>query len=143
MKILLAEKSKNLVSALMLVITTIKDKTVKEIEIILHVDKDERLYRKLKKEKPDVLIINGGFVNHKTREAVPGIQSMYPGMTILILSVDPEMEEKYLEIGINNFILKGNSAEVFYASMSGFLKKEQIKISNLKLKAINLRNLMN
>jgi len=125
MKILLAEKSKNLISALMLVITTIKDTAVKEIGPILHVDKVSSLYKELKKEKPDVLIINGGFVDHKTREAVPVMQELYPAMTILILSMDPKLEKKYLEIGIEDFILKGNSAEDFYASMLGFLKKEQ------------------
>ena len=130
MKILLAEKSKNLISALMLVITTIKETVVKEIGMILHVDNIDNLYKELKKEKPDVLIINGGFVNHKTRETVPVLQGLYPAMTILILSIDPQLEEKYLEIGIEDFILKGDSAEDFYASMLGFLKKEQIKSPN-------------
>jgi len=130
MKILLAEKSKNLISALMLVVTTIKDTAVKEIGTILHVDKVSSLYKELKKEKPDVLIINGGFVDHKTREAVPIMQGLCPAMTILILSMDPKLEKKYLDIGVKDFILKGDSAEDFYASMLGFLKKEQIKISN-------------
>ena len=71
MKILLAEKSKHLDSALMLVITQIKDLEVKEIGQILNVDKVDSLYKKLTKEKPDVLIINGGFVNHKTRDIIP------------------------------------------------------------------------
>jgi len=131
MKILLAEKSKNLVSALMLILTQMKDTDVKEIGLILHVDKANHLYKKLKKEKPDILIINGGFVNHKTRETVPIMQALYPNMAILILSVDPEMEKKYLEVGIDNFILKGDSAEDFYASMLRFLKKEQKKFSSL------------
>ena len=130
MKILLAEKSKHLVSALMLVITQIKDAEVKEIGQIFNVDKVDSLYKKLKIEKPDVLIINGGFVNHKTREIIPGLEILYPGMAIMILSTDPELEEKYLEMGIGNFILKGNSAKDFYASMLSFLKKEQIKISD-------------
>ena len=50
-------------------------------------------------------------------------------MTILILSMDPELEKKYLEIGVEDFILKGDSAENFYNSMVSFLKKEQKKIS--------------
>ena len=129
MKILLAEKSKDLVSALMLVITQIKDTGVNEIGLILHVDRVDNLYSKLKEEKPDVLIINGGFVNHKTRDAIPVLQRLYPTMTILILSVDPGLEGKYQEIGIENFILKGDSAENFYNSMDDFLKKEQIRIS--------------
>jgi DNA-binding NarL/FixJ family response regulator len=129
MKILLAEKSKSLVSALMLVLTQIKDTGRNKIGSIFHVDSVNNLYSKLKKEKPDVLIINGGFVNHKTREAMPVLQKLYPAMSILILSIDPGMEEKYQKIGIGNFILKGDSAEKFYNSMNDFLKKEQIKVS--------------
>ena len=129
MKILLAEKSKNLVSALMLVISQIKENEVEEIGSILNVDGVDNLYKELKKEKPDVLIINGGFVNHKTRETVPILQDLYPAMAILILSTYPELEKKYLEVGIENFIIKGESAEVFYNSMVSFLKKEQKKIS--------------
>lgn len=127
MKILLAEKSKNLISALMLVISQIKNTEVKEIGSILNVDKVFNLYKELKKDRPDVLIINGGFVDHKTRETVPILQELYPAMTILILSIDPELEKKYLEIGIEDFILKGDSAEDFYNSMVKFLKKEQKK----------------
>lgn len=130
MKILLAEKSKTLVSALMLVLKDIKDTEVKGIGMILHVDRVDSLYEELKKEGPDVLIINGGFVNHKTREAVPVLKDLYPAMTILILSIYPELEKKYLEIGIKDFILKGDSAEDFYSSLLGFLKKEQEKISD-------------
>lgn len=129
MKILLAEKSKHLVSALMLVITQIKDLEVKEIGQILNVDKVDSLYKKLKKEKPDVLIMNGGFVNHETRDIIPELEMLYPAMAIMILSTDPEIEEKYLEVGVENFILKGNSAEDFYNSMVMFLRKEKIRFS--------------
>ena len=133
MKILLAEKSKNLISALMLVVSQIKNTEVKEISSILNVDKAFNLYKELKKDRPDVLIINGGFVDHSTKEAVPVLQELYPAMTILILSMDPELEKKYLEIGIEDFILKGDSAEDFYNSMVIFLKKEQKKISKIKI----------
>ena len=125
MKILLAEKSKNLVSALMLVITQIKNTEVKEIGSILNVDKVFDLYKELKKENPEVLIMNGGFVDHKTRETVPILHELYPSMAIMILSTDPGLEKKYSELGIENFIIKGDSAEDFYNSMVGFLKKEQ------------------
>ncbi|MBE3089134.1 MAG: response regulator transcription factor [Actinobacteria bacterium] len=131
-KILLAEKSKNLVSALMLLISHIKNTEVKEIGSILNVGKVDNLNKELKKEKPDVLIINGGFVDHKTRETVPILQELYPAMTILILSTDPGLEKKYLEIGIENFIIKGDSAEDFYDSMVNFLKKEQKRFPKVK-----------
>lgn len=130
MKILLAEKSKNLVSALMLLLTQIKNTDVKNIGLILNVDKVDNLYKELKKEKPDVLIMNGGFVDHKTRETVPILQELYPLMTTLILGTDPELEKKYLEKGMDNFLLKGDSAEDFYISMVNFLNKEQKRFQN-------------
>ena len=133
MKILLAEKSKNLISALMLVITHIKNTKVKEIGSILNVDKVFNLFKELKKDRPDVLIINGGFVDHKTRETVPILQELYPAMAIMILSADPGLEKKYLELGIGNFITKGDSAEDFYNSMVNFLKKEQKRFTKVKI----------
>ena len=132
MKILLAEKSKNLISALMLVITHIKNTEVKEIGSILNVDKVFNLFKELKKDRPDVLIINGGFVDHKTRETVPILQELYPAMAIMILSTDPGLEKKYLELGIGNFIIKGDSAEDFYNSMVCFLKKEQKRFTKVQ-----------
>ncbi len=63
---------------------------------------------------------------------MPILQELYPLMAILILSTDLGLEKKYLEIGVGNFILKGDSAEDFYISMVKFLKKEQKKISKEK-----------
>ena len=56
------------------------------------------------------------------------LQGLYPAMKILILSIDPGMEKKYLEVGIDDFILKGDSAKNFYDSMVNFLKKEQKRL---------------
>jgi len=131
MKILLAEKGKNLISALLLVLTSIKNTEVKEIGLILNVDRIGNLYKELKKERPDVLIINGGFVDHITRESVLVLQGLYPAMRILILSIDPGMEKKYLEVGIDDFILKGDSAKDFYDSMVNFLQKEQKRLQKI------------
>lgn len=131
MKILLAEKGKNLISALLLVLSNIKNTEVKEIGLILNVDRIDNLYKELKKEKPDILIINGGFVDHITRESVLVLQELYPAMKVLILSIDPEVEKKYLEVGIDDFIIKGDSAKVFYNSMVSFLKKEQNRLQKI------------
>jgi hypothetical protein len=74
--------------------------------------------------------MNGGFVDHKTRETVPILQELYPLMTTLILGTDPELEKKYLEKGMDNFLLKGDSAVDFYISMVNFLNKEQKRFQN-------------
>jgi len=67
---------------------------------------------------------------NKTSDKVAILQELYPLMTTLILSTDLGLEKKYLEIGMDNFILKGNSAEDFYISMVDFLNKEQKKFLN-------------
>jgi response regulator of citrate/malate metabolism len=136
MKILLAEKGKNLISALLLVLTHIKNTEVKEIGLILNVDNVDSLNRELKKEKPDILIINGGFVDHITIESVLVVQELYPAMKILILSFDPGMKKKYLEAGVEDFIIKGDSAEKFYNSLVSFLKKEQKRLNKIILSTI-------
>ena len=131
MKILLAEKGKNLISALLLVLTHIKNTEVKEIGLILNVDRIDNLHKELKKEKPDILIINGGFINHISIKSIIFLQELYPAMKVLILSIDPGAEKKFLEAGIEDFILKGESAEIFYKSMVTFLKKEQKRLKKL------------
>lgn len=136
MKILLAEKGKNLISALLLVLTHIKNTEVKEIGLILNVDRISNLYKELKKEKPDILIINGGFINHISIKNILFFQDLYPAMKILILSIDPRLEKKYFEAGIGDFILKGESAEIFYKSMVSFLKKEQKRRKKLSLNKV-------
>jgi hypothetical protein len=133
MKILLAEKSKDLISALMLLLTHIKNTDVKNIGLIQNVDRVENLYKKLKTERPDVLIINGGFADYKTSDDVTVFQKLYPLMTTLVLSTDLGLEKKYLEIGMDNFILKGDSAEDFYISMVKFLHKEEKKFLDRSL----------
>jgi DNA-binding NarL/FixJ family response regulator len=132
MKILLAEKGKNLISALLLVLASIKSAEVKEIGLILNVDRIDNLHKELKKERPDVLIINGGFVDHLTIKTVLTLKELYPAMRILILSIDPEVGKKYLEVvGIDDFILEGDSAKIFYNSMVIFLKKEQKRLQKI------------
>ncbi|MHB1346142.1 MAG: hypothetical protein ACYCXK_01515 [Candidatus Humimicrobiaceae bacterium] len=134
MKILLAEKEKNLVSALLLVLNNIKSTEVKGIDLIISVDSINKLHKNLEKERPDVLIINGGFVNHVTRKSVIALQELYPEMKILILSFDPELRKRYSEDGIDDFIIKGDSAEVFYNSMVSFLAKEQKRLKKISIK---------
>jgi len=103
MKILLAEKGKNLISALLLVLNSIKNTEIKEIGLILNVDRIDNLHEELVKERPDILIINGGFVDQITVKSVLVLQKLYPAMKILILSIDPIMERKYSEAGIDDF----------------------------------------
>jgi hypothetical protein len=124
MKVLLAEKKENNISAIKLVLSQIRSSEIKGMGSILTVSSVKGLYKKLLKETPEVLIMNGGFVNSKTKEMVPELQSLYPLMGILILSTDFKLEKEYLKIGVKDFILKGDSAREFYDSMVVYLTKE-------------------
>jgi hypothetical protein len=124
MKVLLAEKKENNISAIKLVLSQIRSSEIKGMGSILTVSSVKDLYIKLLRETPEVLIMNGGFVNSKTKEMIPVLQSLYPLMGILILSTDFKLEKEYLKIGVKDFILKGDSAREFYDSMVIFLTKE-------------------
>ena len=127
MKVLLAEKSENNISAIKFVLSQIRSSEIKGIGPILTASSVKGLFKTLQKEEPEVLIINGGFVDHKTKKIIPDLQSLYPYMAIMILSTDFRLEEEYLKIGVKDFILKGDSAGKFYDSMVVFLKKENKK----------------
>ena len=124
MKVLLAEKKENNISAIKLVLSQIRSSEIKGMGSILTVSSVKDLYIKLLRETPEVLIMNGGFVNSKTKEMIPVLQSLYPLMGILILSSDFKLEKEYLKIGVKDFILKGDSAREFYDSMVVYLTKE-------------------
>ncbi|MBA7508650.1 hypothetical protein ES705_00582 [subsurface metagenome] len=129
MKILLAEKRKNHISAVKLALTQIKDCECKKISSIIIADDIKKLDKKLKKEKPDILILDGDFISYQTKENISPLKALYPEMSILILTTSFKQEKKFTKVGIENFISK-DSAEKFYNEMVIFLNKESNKKRN-------------
>ncbi len=129
MKILLAEKRKNHISAVKLALTQIKDCECKKISSIVIADDIKKLDKKLKKEKPDILILDGDFISYQTKENISPLKALYPEMSILILTTSFKQEKKFTKAGIEDFISKG-SAEKFYNEMVIFLNKESNKKRN-------------
>ena len=120
MKILLAEKRKNHISAVKLALTQIKDCECKKISSIVIADDIKKLDKKLKKEKPDILILDGDFISYQTKENISPLKALYPEMSILILTTSFKQEKKFTKAGIEDFISK-DSAEKFYNKMVIFL----------------------
>lgn len=129
MKILLAEKRKNHISAVKLALTQIKDCECKKISSIIIADDIKKLDKKLKKEKPDILILDGDFISYQTKENISPLKALYPEMSILILTTSFKQEKKFTKVGIEYFISK-DSAEKFYNEMVIFLNKESNKKRN-------------
>lgn len=129
MKILLAEKRKNHISAVKLALTQIKDCECKKISSIVIADDIKKLDKKLKKEKPDILILDGDFISYQTKENISPLKALYPEMSILILTTSFKQEKKFTKAGIEDFISK-DSAEKFYNEMVIFLNKESNKKRN-------------
>ncbi|GAG69551.1 hypothetical protein ES703_112943 [subsurface metagenome] len=129
MKILLAEKRKNHISAVKLALTQIKDCECKKISSIIIADDIKKLDKKLKKEKPDILILDGDFISYQTKENISPLKALYPEMSILILTTSFKQEKKFTKVGIEDFISK-DSAEKFYNEMVIFLNKESNKKRN-------------
>ncbi len=126
MKILLAEKKKNHMSALKLALTQIKDCKCKKISSIVIVDEIKKLDEKLKEEKPDILILDGDFLFYQTKDNISSLKALYPEMPILVLTSNFEQEKKFVLAGIEDFIPK-DSADKFYEEMVIFLNKESNK----------------
>ena len=129
MKILLAEKRENHISAVKLALTQIKDCECKKISSIIIADDIKKLDKKLKKEKPDILILDGDFISYQTKENISPLKALYPEMSILILTTSFKHEKKFTKAGIEDFISK-DSAEKFYNEMVIFLNKESNKKRN-------------
>ncbi len=129
MKILLAEKRKNHISAVKLALTQIKDCECKKISSIIIADDIKKLDKKLKKEKPDILILDGDFISYQIKENISFLKALYPEMSILILTTSFKQEKKFTKVGIEDFISK-DSAEKFYNEMVIFLNKESNKKRN-------------
>lgn len=129
MKILLAEKRKNHISAVKLALTQIKDCECKKISSIIIADDIKKLDKKLKKEKPDILILDGDFISYQIKENISPLKALYPEMSILILTTSFKQEKKFTKVGIEDFISK-DSAEKFYNEMVIFLNKESNKKRN-------------
>lgn len=130
MKILLAEKRKDHTSAVKLALTQIKDCECKKISSIIIADDIKKLDKKLKKEKPDILIFDGDFISYQTKENISFLKTLYPEMSILVLAASFKQEKKFTKVGIEDFILK-DSAEKFYNEMVIFLNKESNKKRNI------------
>jgi DNA-binding NarL/FixJ family response regulator len=129
MKILLAEKRKNHISALKLALTQIKDCKCKKITKIVIVDEIKKLDKKLKKEKPDILILDGDFISYQTKKNISSLKALFPEMSILVLTSSFEQEKKFVVAGIKDFIPK-DSADKFYNELVFFLNKKSNKKRN-------------
>ncbi len=126
MKILLAEKRKNHISAVQFALTQIKDSECKEISTILIVDDMNKLDKKLKKEKPDILILDESFISYQTKENINSLKALCPEISILALITSFKQGRKFAEVGVEDFVLK-DSADKFYNKMVIFLTNIAVK----------------
>jgi len=123
MKILLVENKTNHISAVVVALEDIKDNECKEVSTIISTDNINELDKKIKKEKPNILILNGGFLFYLTKERISSLKSLYPEMSILVLTTSFEQEMEFIKLGIENFILK-DFAVNFYKELVNFFNKE-------------------
>ena len=123
MKILLVENKTNHISAVVVALEDIKDNECKEVSTIISTDNINELDKKIKKEKPNILILNGGFLFYLTKERISSLKSLYPEMSILVLTTSFEQEMEFIKLGIDNFILKDFAVD-FYKELVNFFNKE-------------------
>ena len=120
MNILIAEKRKNLMSALKLLLET----EIDEIDYIEEVSDYKDLYKAVEKEKPGILIMDGDFLGRGIKNAVTSFKESYPDMSLVVIDFDHGEKRKYLQMGIDMFITKGGPSGKVLNSLIDFVKRK-------------------
>ena len=120
MNILIAERRKNLLSALKLLLETEIDK----IDYIEEVSDHTDLYKAVEIEKPGILIMDGDFLGKSIKNAVKSFKESYPDMSLVVIDFDHGEKRKYLQMGIDMFIIKGGPSGKVLNSLIDFVKKK-------------------
>src|SRR3989304_6928976 len=126
MNILIAVERKNLLSALKLLLET----EINEIGHIEEVFNRRDLSVAIETVKPDILLMDGDFINVDTKDEVVSFKKDFPGMSLVIMDFDNEKKRMYQEMNIDLFITKGSSSYKVLNSLIDFVKRKmkQLKI---------------
>lgn len=120
MNILIAERRKNLMSALKLLLET----EIDEIDYVKEVSDHKDLYRAVESEKPGILIMDGDFLGKSIKNAVASFKESYPDMSLVVIDFDHKEKRKYLKMGIDMFITKGGPSGKVLNSLIDFVKRK-------------------
>jgi DNA-binding NarL/FixJ family response regulator len=120
MNILIAEKRKNLLSALKLLLET----ELEDIDYIGEVSDHIGLNKAVETEKPGILIMDGDFLGKSIKNAVTSFKESYPDMSLVIIDFDHGEKRKYMQMGIDMFITKGGPSGKVLNSLIDFVKKK-------------------
>ena len=126
MNILIAVERKNLLSALKLLLET-------EINKIGHIEEvfnRRDLSEAIENVEPDILLIDGDFIDEDIKNEVVSFKKYFPDMSLVIMDFDNEKIRMYQEMNMNLFISKGSSSYKVLNSLIDFVKRkmEQLKI---------------
>ena len=126
MNILIAVERKNLLSALKLLLET----EINEIGHIEEVFNRRDLSEAIETIKPDILLIDGDFIDEGIKNEVVSFKKYFPDMSLVIMDFDNEKKRMYQEMNIDLFITKGSSSYKVLNSLIDFVKRkmEQLKI---------------
>ena len=126
MNILIAVERKNLLSALKLLLET----EINEIGHIEEVFNRRDLSEAIETIKPDILLIDGDFIDEGIKNEVVSFKKYFPDMSLVIMDFDNEKKRMYQEMNMNLFISKGSSSYKVLNSLIDFVnrKMEQLKI---------------
>ena len=126
MNILIAVERKNLLSALKLLLET----EINEINHIEEVYNRRDLSEAIKTVEPDILLIDGDFINVDIKNEVVSFKKYFPDMSLVIMDFDNEKKRMYQEMNMDLFISKGSSSYKVLNSLIDFVRRkmEQLKI---------------
>ncbi len=128
MNILIAVERKNLLSALRLLLET----EINQIGHIEEVSSRRDLSEALETVKPDILLIDGDFIDIDIKNEIVSFKKYFPEMSLVIMDFDNEKKRMYQEMNMDLFITKGNSSYKVLNSLINFVKRKMEQLKTLQ-----------
>ena len=127
MRVLIADKIPSMRSALKFLLSQFK-----EIDGIAEAKSEASLVDKIIIESPDIVLIDYDFLGSKTHDAIIFIKAKYPNISIVVLGISSKIKNKYLKLGIDEYIMKGYPPERLFNVLRYLVNKKNMDYKNIE-----------
>lgn len=120
MRVLIVNMIPSMRSALKLLLAQFKD-----IDYIVEVGKGASLEERIISEKPDIMLLDEDFWGKMTKDAIFSIKAKCPDISVVILADIPSSKNKYINVGIGGYVIKGYPPEKLYNCLNSLIKRKK------------------
>jgi DNA-binding NarL/FixJ family response regulator len=120
-RILLADDNPDLRSALRLMLETRLG-----LDLVVEARDMEHVLAQVEDSRPDCVILDWELPGRPTRERVPVLRALVPGLKVIAFSARPESRKGALAAGVEAFISKTESPLVILDKLQNLLQQESV-----------------